>query len=449
MPTYRTLFRAPEFTPLFVTTAVLVGAQTLSGLALGTLIYRATGPPLLSALAMFGPSLAQVVGAATLLSAADRLPPRAALTGSGLAFGTGTAVLAVPGLPLGAVFAIVLGLGLIASVAGGVRYGLLSQLLPRESYLLGRSVLNMSVGFMQICGFALGGLLVMILSARGTLLAGAVLYVAAAVAARAGLRSRPPRAAGRPSISETWRNNAWLWSSAPRRYVYLALWVPNGLVVGCESLFVAYSPRHAGLLFACTAGGMLAGDTLAGRFVPHRWRQRLGAPLRLLLAAPYLIFILHPALPLAVAAITLASVGYSATLLLQARLMALTPDELSGHALRWGCIPPACSPCRVSARPWPARSPSRAPRRRPWRSWLRPRSRSRWPWRRACGTGRPARSSDWDTPSAMAFRPPAYSLPETPLRSHIAERRSPQHTPSSARLGRPGSSGQVGGLTRA
>jgi predicted MFS family arabinose efflux permease len=78
---------------------------------------------------------------------------------------------------------------------------------------------------------------------------------------------------------------------------------------------------------------MLAGDTLAGRFAPHRWRERLGAPLRLLLAAPYLIFILHPALPLAVAAIVLASIGYSATLLLQQRLIALTPDKLSGHAL--------------------------------------------------------------------------------------------------------------------
>ena len=112
-----------------------------------------------------------------------------------------------------------------------------------------------------------------------------------------------------------------------------ALWVPNGLIVGCESLFVSYAPRHAGLLFALAALGMLAGDTLAGRFVPHQWRERLGPPLRLLLAAPYLIFVLHPALPLAAAAVTLASVGYSATLLLQQRLMALTPDEMSGHAL--------------------------------------------------------------------------------------------------------------------
>ncbi|MDG4862035.1 MFS transporter, partial [Streptomyces sp. T-3] len=73
MRTYRELFRTPEFTPLFLTSAAQIAAQTVSGLALGTLVFTATGSPLLSALALFGPSLAQVVGAATLLSAADRL----------------------------------------------------------------------------------------------------------------------------------------------------------------------------------------------------------------------------------------------------------------------------------------------------------------------------------------------------------------------------------------
>jgi MFS family permease len=331
--TYRELFATPEFTPLFLTSAVQVAAQTVGGLGLGTLIYLATRSPLLSALAMFGPSLAQLIGATTLLSAADRLPPRAMMAGSCLVFGLGTAALAVPGLPVPAAFGIVMGLGLVASLAGGVRYGLLTEILPRDSYLLGRSVLNMSVGAMQICGFAAGGILVAAASPRGTLLASAGLYLAAAAVARFGLSSRPPRASGRPSIRQTWRDNAWLWSARPRRYVYLALWVPNGLIVGCESLFVPYAPRHAGLLFAFAALGMLAGDTLAGRFVPGIWRERLGAPLRLLLAAPYLIFVLHPPLPLAVAAVTLASVGYSATLMLQQRLMALTPEELSGHAL--------------------------------------------------------------------------------------------------------------------
>jgi predicted MFS family arabinose efflux permease len=333
MRTYRELFRAPEFTPLFLTSSVQVAAQTVAGLGLGTLIYLATGSPLLSALAMFGPSLAQLIGATTLLSAADRLPPRGIMAGGSLVFALGTAAVAVPGLPVWAAFAIVMSLGLVSSLGGGVRYGLLNEILPRDSYLLGRSVLNMSVGAMQICGFAVGGILIATLSARGTLLAGAALDLAAAATAWFGLSRRPPRATGRPSVRRTWRDNRWLWSSPARRSVYLALWVPNGLIVGCESLFVPYAPGHAGLLFAFAALGMLAGDTLAGRFVPGHWRERLGGPLRLLLAAPYLIFALHPALPLAVAAVTVASVGYSATLLLQQRLMALSPDELSGHAL--------------------------------------------------------------------------------------------------------------------
>ncbi|MDT3395564.1 MFS transporter [Streptomyces sp. B1866] len=333
MRTYRELFRAPEFKPLFWTSTVQVAGQTVSGLALSTLVYEATGSPLLSALAMFGPALAQVAGALTLLSAADRLPPRAALAAVAWLFCAGTAAQAVPGLPVWACFALLLGLGTAASVAGGVRYGLLNEVLAREGYLLGRSVLNMAVGTTQICGYALGGVLVAALSPRGALLAGAALYGAAGAIARLGLARRPPRATGRPSVAETWRTNALLWSAPARRRVYLALWVPNGLIVGCESLFVPYAPSRAGLLFAAAALGMLAGDTLTGRFVPPGWRERLGAPLRLLLAVPYLLFAVRPPLPLAVAAAAVASVGYAASLLLQERLMALTPPDLSGHAL--------------------------------------------------------------------------------------------------------------------
>jgi predicted MFS family arabinose efflux permease len=331
--TYRELFRAPEFMPFFLVISVQVAAQTMSSLALGTLIYAATGSPLLSALAMFGPSLTQVIGASTLLSASDRLPPRAVMTGLSLAFAAGTGALAVPGVPVWAAFVIVSCLGLGASLGGAVRYGLLNEIVAADGYLLGRSVLNMSVGAMQISGFAAGGVLMTTLSPRGILLVGAALYLTAAAGARFGLTRRPARAAGRPSVRDTWRINARIWSSTARRYIYLALWVPNGLIVGCESLFVPYAPRHAGLLFASAAAGMLAGDTLAGRFIPYHWRERLGAPLRVVLAAPYLIFAVRPALPVAVAAVVIASVGYCASLLLQERLMALTPGELSGQAL--------------------------------------------------------------------------------------------------------------------
>ncbi|MGW1015753.1 MFS transporter [Streptomyces niveus] len=333
MRSYQTLFRTPEFTPFLLSFAAFAAAQTIGGLALGTLVFRATGSPFLSALSMFGPQLAQLAGAMFLLSGADRLPPRAILTGLSLAFAAGTAVQALPGLPLWAVFGVLLAQGLVASLGGGVRGGLLTEILPKDGYVLGRSVYSMLWGLTQMAGFATGGVLLALLSPRTCLLLAAALYALSALVTRLGLTARPPRASGRPSLAATWRTNALLWSSRPRRLTYLGLWVPNGLVIGGDSLYVSYAPGAAGTLYACGALGMIAGDLLVGRLVPPAWRPRLATPLRLLLAVPYLFFVLRPGVALSAVAAAVASVGFAATLVLQERLLALTPDDLAGHAL--------------------------------------------------------------------------------------------------------------------
>ncbi|MFD8719036.1 MFS transporter [Streptomyces sp. NPDC059629] len=330
---YRSLVRTPEFTPLFLGSAAQNAAGTVGGLALGTLVYRATGSPLLSALSMFGPSLAQVLGATFLLSGADRLPPRTTLAAISLAFAVTTAGMALPGLPAGALLTVVLLLGLVASLGGGVRWGLLNEILAKDGYLPGRSLFNMMSGLVQIAGYATGGALLATVSPRACLLLAAALYLTSAVVLRLGLTARPPRSAGRPSVAATWRTNAVLWSSRPRRLTYLGLWLPNGLVVGCESLYVSYAPDSAGTLFACAALGMLAGDVTVGRLLPPAVRSRMATPLLLLLAAPYLVFALHPPLAPAAGCAAVASVGFGASLVQQERLMKLTPDELSGHAL--------------------------------------------------------------------------------------------------------------------
>ncbi|MEU9746951.1 MFS transporter [Streptomyces niveus] len=333
MRSCQTLFRTPEFTPFLLSFAAFAAAQTIGGLALGTLVFRATGSPFLSALSMFGPQLAQLAGAMFLLSGADRLPPRAILTGLSLAFAAGTAVQALPGLPLWAVFGVLLAQGLVASLGGGVRGGLLTEILPKDGYVLGRSVYSMLWGLTQMAGFATGGVLLALLSPRACLLLAAALYALSALVTRLGLTARPTRASGRPSLAATWRTNALLWSSRPRRLTYLGLWVPNGLVIGGDSLYVSYAPGAAGTLYACGALGMIAGDLLVGRLVPPAWRPRLATPLRLLLAVPYLFFVLRPGVALSAVAAAVASVGFAATLVLQERLLALTPDDLAGHAL--------------------------------------------------------------------------------------------------------------------
>lgn len=270
MRTYRELFRTPEFAPLFGASCAQVATTTLAGLAQAKLVYARTDSPLLSALSMFGPSFAGLIGATTLLSVADRVPPRAAMTLVGLTAAVAGLLLAAPGMPLTAMFVVIFAQGVVTSIGAGVLYGLLGEILPPDGYVLGRSVLNMSVGAMQVTGFALGGILLTVASPRTTLVIGAALAVGSALVIRLGLSARPPRASGRPSVAITWRVNRELLSTPARRAIYLSMWVPNGLVVGCEALFVPYAPQAATVLFVAVALGMLLGDMVAGRFLsPH------------------------------------------------------------------------------------------------------------------------------------------------------------------------------------
>jgi MFS family permease len=187
---YRDLFRLPEFSALFAAASMRYAAATMTGLALATAVFARTGSPLLSAMAMFGTSFGQLIGAATLLSAADRARPRRALAGLGLSFAVATFALAVPGIPVAGLLAIQLATGLLNSAAGGIQWGLLDEIAPGGCYVLARSTFNIASGVMQVIGFAVGGALVMAISARGTLLAAVPVYlVSAAPMTRAARRS--------------------------------------------------------------------------------------------------------------------------------------------------------------------------------------------------------------------------------------------------------------------
>jgi hypothetical protein len=333
MRTYRALFAVREFRALWTSSALTTAATTMSGLALATVVHAETGSALLAALAMFGPSVAQVVGATTLMSAADASPPRRALTVVGL---VSTAVLALQAvLPMGTAgrLALVLGAAYVTSIGGGVRWGLLGEVVPDDGYALARSTMNVAVGAFQVVGFATGGVLLAVFDARQVFVLAAVLSAAAVPVLRSGVAERLPRRSARVGVRETLRANRLLLGDRDTRALLLALGVPNGLVVGCEALFVPYAGGSAGWLLTGAAAGMMAGDLLAGRALTPAGRRRASTPLRFLLAAPYLLFALQPGMPLAVAVAAVASVGYAATLAQQEWLVALTPPALRGQVL--------------------------------------------------------------------------------------------------------------------
>ncbi|GAA1930163.1 MFS transporter [Nocardioides marmoribigeumensis] len=331
MTTYTSLLRLREFRALFGAQAANVLAGSLAGLALATLVDRATGSPLLTALAVFAPTLANVLGAATAMSLADGRSPRAAVVALQAAIALGLLAQALPGLPLWARFALLLLMGLLSSVSGGIRTAVMSEVVGIEAYARARSLLNVSVGVMQVAGYALGAGVLAAVGPSRTFLLAAGLAATSTLTLRLGVRRHSVRAAVRPSLRQTATTNAWLARQRPLRPVLLALWVPNGLVVGCEALFVPYAGERGGWLFMAAAVGMLAGDLVVGRVLTPAWRARVGPWLRLQLAVPFLFFALSPGLPVAMVLAAVACVGYAATLPLQELLLVLTPDRVRGQ----------------------------------------------------------------------------------------------------------------------
>ena len=129
MLTYRALFAQPEFRALWTSSALSTVAGTMSSLALATVVHRQTGSALLTAIAMFGPSMAQMLGATTDVGGrrqpAPAHPHRRRGAHDGLPRapddpepGTTTRLL------------IVLGAAYVISIGSGVRWGLLSEVVP-------------------------------------------------------------------------------------------------------------------------------------------------------------------------------------------------------------------------------------------------------------------------------------------------------------------------------
>ncbi|MFG1626174.1 hypothetical protein [Kribbella sp. NPDC049227] len=333
MSTYREIFANREFRNLWIGGAIGNASGTMTGLTLGIVVDAATGSALLVAMMMFGPSLAQVLGVSTLMSAADTTRPRRVLTFLAVLSTLAIAVQAAFDLNAGLRLLLALAVAYGLSIGSGVRWGLLSEVVHEDQFVLGRSAMNLSVGAMQIAGFGIAGVLLQAVSPATVLWLATGFSALAVPVIRFGLRDRSPRRIARTGLAETWRGNRTLLAQARIRPLLLALTLPYGLIVGCEALFVPYAGLRAGWLLAAGAAGMMTGDLVVGRFLTRKGRRIAAHWLRFMLAIPFLGFAFD--LPIAVLSILVAigSSGYSASLAQQEVLVDLTPADLRGQVL--------------------------------------------------------------------------------------------------------------------
>jgi hypothetical protein len=330
--TYRELFEIAEFRTLFVAQCLTMVAGATSGLALGTIVHAETGSAMLTGLSMFGGPLVALLASSFVLAASDTMRPRTALVLVAVVVATADLVQAVPGLPWPARFGLLAVVWLVLSTSAGAGVALMADLLPTDAFVLGRSTLNIAVGSMQIVAYAVGGLLLIVLPPTGLFLVAAAASLLAALLFRTRLADHPARASG-PVVRRTRDVNRRLLGSRVLRPLYLSSWVPNGLIVGCEALFIPFAGEQAGYLLAAAAAGMLAGDVVVGRFLPHHVRDRLVNPLRFLLAVPFLAFWFQPSIAVGMGLVLVAAFGYADSLPLQERMVAHSPEDSMGQML--------------------------------------------------------------------------------------------------------------------
>ena len=332
MKTYRELFGVAEFRTLFVAQCLTMVAGATSGLALGTIVHAETGSAVLTGLSMFGGPLVALLASGFVLAASDTMRPRRALVLVAVVVAVADLAQALPGLTWPVRFGLLAVVWLVLSASAGAGVALMADLLPNDAFVLGRATLNIAVGSMQIVAYGVGGLLLIVLEPEGLFLLAAASSALAALLFRTRLADRPARASG-PVVRRTREVNRLLLGSRVLRPLYLSSWVPNGLIVGCEALFIPFAGQQAGYLLAATAAGMLTGDVVVGRFLPHHVRDRLVNPLRFLLAVPFLAFWFHPSIWVAMALGLVAAIGYADSLPLQERMVAHTPDDTLGQML--------------------------------------------------------------------------------------------------------------------
>lgn len=336
--TYARLLRTRGVLPLFGLSLANVLGTSLQIFALSVWVYRVTGSALWSSAAFAAGFLPQLIGGAVLTSLADRWPARPVLVAGALMRAASALVLAAGALPPAAALAVVALVAVVQPLPSAVQSKLVSRLLAGELYVLGRSVFNLLSSGAQLAGLAAGGAVIAAIGPSATFALAATVQLGGLLGVAAVPRSSGATPTGAWRAGETWRGNLDLLRDGRVRHILLSWWLPITLLVGAESLAVAYigevggSATATGLLLAAFPGGAAVGDLVVGRWVPAAARRRAVPWLFVFVGVALLPLGVHPPVAVAAGCVAVASAATAYQLGGQQAFVDAVPDARRGLA---------------------------------------------------------------------------------------------------------------------
>ena len=328
--TFAQVFGVREFTALWVAQVLSVAGDQLARVAVTLLVFDQTGSSLLAAIAFAASIVPTFAGGLLLSGIADRRPRRQVMIACDLIRALIVAVMALPGMPVGVLVALLFLATLTGAPFTSARAAIYPDILPGDSYVLGTAITLTTLQFAQVLGFAVGGALVAFFGVRTSLIVNAATFILSAVItrlwvrARSASRSRPVPAGGGTGAVAAGEGQAVGKGPAARggqagglravlRLVFatpallipmLFGWlsafynVPEGIAVPL-SRSLGGGDVAVGLLLAAAALGASVGAVAFGRLVGPLQRLRWMSRLAGLSCAVLILFALHPPLPAA------------------------------------------------------------------------------------------------------------------------------------------------------
>jgi MFS family permease len=325
----------PEFRALWLAEAQSVFGDQLAKVALTILVYDRTGSPLLAAVVYALTYLSALVGGLGLSQLADRFPRRKLMVACTAAQAVLVGVMAIPGMPILVLCALVLAVGLAQAPALAAQNAVTREVFTDdELYLRSQDLRGITTNTLMLLGLGLGGLLVVGIGTTWALSINAVTFVVSAVLVHRFIKDRPV-AGGK---DDGWFGAArWVFGNSRMRVLITLSWlvgfvvIPEGLVAPLADELNAPSAA-IGWLLAADPLGFVVGTYVLSRFVGAHHRVKVMGVLATLSCAALIAFALEPGVGFALALLALAGAFGAYQITVSATFNTLVPNEIRGGA---------------------------------------------------------------------------------------------------------------------
>jgi MFS family permease len=303
--TFRDVFADREFRALWFAEILSVTGDRLALVALTLLVYDRTKSPILAALTYAAGYLPWVIGGLFLADVADRRPRRSVMVTCDAVRMVLVGAMAVPGVPLGALVALLFATTMFAPPFESARAAITPDILQGEKYVLGAAVFQTTFLAGQVAGAAGGGLAVAFIGVRASLIVDAATFAVSGLLIGLGTRARPaaakPEADPLSPLGRIVGGFRLVFGDQALRTLLLFGWlvifytVPEGIAAPYVSK-LGGGPIATGVVLASTCLSTTIVTPLFTRFVRARQRLNMMGPLAVLTCATLVLTALRPGL---------------------------------------------------------------------------------------------------------------------------------------------------------